>query len=599
MEKLDLSTHAKDIKDSYEKVVNGAAERYTIFTVDKASLLTASEVVDGEIVDFVEEFEDGKVQFGLAKVSAPGSDVKKLVLLGWCPDNSPLKSKISFGANFGEVAKVLRGYHVQITARDRDDLDVESILKTVSDAAGARYSIQSLKTGFKPTSASKPAAPVKPVQATKPTVSPIVPKPAPVAPKPVPTVSKEDDDEWDGEEESEVRDFQEKPLKTIPGAYKPVKVDIDTLRKGKSDTTSSTPKVVEPAVEEPKEKPEPKTLEDRMKSYTLNDSDGRLSSLPKPKPSGTVTSRYHEVKTASFGTKPPAPMKFNDKDRLVGGLNKNFGDNNGKTPAQIWAEKHGQYKQVETNDEPVNKNEIESDYVVVPSKVPTHDDDEEVEEEEEQELTPAPPPPVRNIPPPRALSPEPESEPELEPEAEEEPEPEVEEPALEPEPEPVAAPSLPTRSLEPEPAAPSLPTRQALEPLAVSIKAIAEYEYTKDEDNEIGFGEGDLIVDIEFIDDDWWSGKNSQTGESGLFPSSYVNIIKDDEEPKSEPKAEAKESSGKTAVAEYDYDATEDNELTFKEGDVITDIEFIDEDWWLGSLNGKRNLFPANYVSLQ
>lgn len=39
-------------------------------------------------------------------------------------------------------------------------------------------------------------------------------------------------------------------------------------------------------------------------------------------------------------------------------------------------------------------------------------------------------------------------------------------------------------------------------------------------------------------------------------------------------------------------------ELTFNEGDVITDIDFPDEDWWIGHFNGQQGLFPANYVQL-
>ena len=39
-----------------------------------------------------------------------------------------------------------------------------------------------------------------------------------------------------------------------------------------------------------------------------------------------------------------------------------------------------------------------------------------------------------------------------------------------------------------------------------------------------------------------------------------------------------------------------DDELTFKEGDTITNIEIIDEGWWRGSCNGAYGLFPANYV---
>lgn len=41
------------------------------------------------------------------------------------------------------------------------------------------------------------------------------------------------------------------------------------------------------------------------------------------------------------------------------------------------------------------------------------------------------------------------------------------------------------------------------------------------------------------------------------------------------------------------YDASEDNELSFKEGDQITDIEKIDPDWWQGKCNGQEGLFPG------
>ena len=39
-------------------------------------------------------------------------------------------------------------------------------------------------------------------------------------------------------------------------------------------------------------------------------------------------------------------------------------------------------------------------------------------------------------------------------------------------------------------------------------------------------------------------------------------------------------------------------ELTFNEGEVITDIDFPDEDWWIGHIHGQQGLFPANYVQL-
>jgi hypothetical protein len=41
------------------------------------------------------------------------------------------------------------------------------------------------------------------------------------------------------------------------------------------------------------------------------------------------------------------------------------------------------------------------------------------------------------------------------------------------------------------------------------------------------------------------------------------------------------------------YDAAEDNELSFKEGDRITEIDKVDENWWQGKANGATGLFPG------
>lgn len=47
----------------------------------------------------------------------------------------------------------------------------------------------------------------------------------------------------------------------------------------------------------------------------------------------------------------------------------------------------------------------------------------------------------------------------------------------------------------------------------------------------------------------------------------------------------------------YDYDAEEDNELTLREGEVIEQLEQVDPGWWeASSLNGKRGLFPCEFV---
>jgi hypothetical protein len=48
--------------------------------------------------------------------------------------------------------------------------------------------------------------------------------------------------------------------------------------------------------------------------------------------------------------------------------------------------------------------------------------------------------------------------------------------------------------------------------------------------------------------------------------------------------------------AEWDYEAIENNELTFKTGDYIKIVSKENDDWWEGILNGFQGFFPANRV---
>ncbi|CAX42158.1 actin-binding protein, putative [Candida dubliniensis CD36] len=637
MEKIDFNTNSNKIQQAYDKVVRGDPNAtYVVYSVDKNATMDVTETGDGSLEDFVEHFTDGQVQFGLARVTVPGSDVSKNILLGWCPDSAPAKLRLSFANNFADVSRVLNGYHVQITARDQDDLDVNEFLNRVGAAAGARYSTQSSgtkkPTPVAPKPVSKPVV-AKPSTGSKPSFVPkSTGKPiAPVKPKPK-SITK--DAGWGDAEDIEERDFDKKPLENVPSAYKPTKVNIDDLRKQKSDTTSSTPKAFkpEPTEEKNNDEEQPKPLSERMKAYNQpSSSDGRLTSLPKPKIGHSVADKYKANAPGNggapvFGAKPVFGTQSVDsrKDKLVGGLSRDFGAENGKTPAQIWAEKRGKYKTVASDEKETNSNEnvdepeehhtadlakkFEEKAKIVddtpslptrnlppapPARETTH---QSSEKEEEEEDAPAPSLPVRNLPPP----PQRQSEPE--------PEPEKEEAAA-------LAPSLPARNT------PSAP--KAEETKKQSVTATAEYDYEKDEDNEIGFSEGDLIIDIEFVDDDWWQGKHAETGEVGLFPATYVSLNeksadKEEEEEEEEapapslpsregtqappalPSRSEQKPASKTATAEYDYEKDEDNEIGFAEGDLIIEIEFVDDDWWQGkhSKTGEVGLFPANYVVL-
>ncbi|KAG4033605.1 hypothetical protein MFRU_004g01090 [Monilinia fructicola] len=51
-------------------------------------------------------------------------------------------------------------------------------------------------------------------------------------------------------------------------------------------------------------------------------------------------------------------------------------------------------------------------------------------------------------------------------------------------------------------------------------RATALYRYTEPDD--CNFEVGDIIIIFEYMNDDWWMGKNERTGKEGVFPSNYV-----------------------------------------------------------------------------
>ncbi|KAF3923097.1 Vinexin [Dactylellina cionopaga] len=703
----------------------------------KPSVLKVQSTGEGELEELFEDFNDGRVQFALAKVKDPNTQLGKNVFFAWCGDGVPEHVKGNYGGYKSTVAKLFEGYHVEISARDSSTLSVDEIMKKVSTASGSNYSAATSSSA----APSKPAAPPKPAwkpgQAYTPTRqygTPAAPRGRPAAPT---STGNTDADGWGADapqvsrSQLEKVDSAYKPTKVnikelmaqpssttgggdkpdvVRGAYQPVgKVDIAALRSQGDKKFDSRPEVVKgayqpigkvdiaairAAAQPPKEvvqetEEAPKSLSDRASAFNKPTpppaSAGRMTSLPKPKPAKQFTT------PAAFGTKPNLPSQYgigptHSAAAPVGAANKDFGSSGGKTPAQLWQEKKNRERGISDAEPapapaPVASGSSWSSRAQEPETEPEQPErqPEPQPEPEEEDGTQSggvsalrdrfkgmpmpsmggpPPAPMATKPTPTSYDDEPEEEEEPpQPAARFVPPPPVATQPVVPQqrsptPSPprspariampvarnAAPPAEPARPRSPSPS----PERPSMAPAIAAGAAVAAvggaaaaahhassggveltgrrarivYDYEKAEENEIDLVEGQVVGMIEMVDDDWWQGTN-ESGETGLFPSNYVEPIMDDEdeeEPEEEhappppaareipapppPAPPATHTEGPTATAIYDYEAAEENELSFPEGATITDLEFPDEDWWHGSYGGREGLFPANYVEI-
>ena len=64
-------------------------------------------IAEGELVDLIDEFSDGRIQFAYAKIKDPNTTLPKSVLIGWCGEGVPERTKGYFTSHLAAVSKVL------------------------------------------------------------------------------------------------------------------------------------------------------------------------------------------------------------------------------------------------------------------------------------------------------------------------------------------------------------------------------------------------------------------------------------------------------------------------------------------------------------
>ncbi|EDO49750.1 predicted protein, partial [Nematostella vectensis] len=120
-------------------------------------------------------------------------------------------------------------------------------------------------------------------------------------------------------------------------------------------------------------------------------------------------------------------------------------------------------------------------------------------------------------------------------------------------------------------------------------EVIALYSFTGESEDELTMWAGDTIQLLEIVNDDWLKG--SLNGNTGIFPSSYVELT-----PAIKSELMSKKHDTLVTTALYEYQTNVPGDLAFAQGDHITIVARISDEWLEGMVDDRRGILPAAYV---
>uniref|UniRef100_A0A8C3VUL2 Sorbin and SH3 domain containing 2 n=1 Tax=Catagonus wagneri TaxID=51154 RepID=A0A8C3VUL2_9CETA len=157
-------------------------------------------------------------------------------------------------------------------------------------------------------------------------------------------------------------------------------------------------------------------------------------------------------------------------------------------------------------------------------------------------------------------------------------------------------------------------------------EAVAKYNFSADTNVELSLRKGDRVILLKRVDQNWYEGKIPGTNRQGIFPVSYVEVVKKNTtkgaEDYPDPPIPHSYSSdrihslstnkpqrpvftheniqggGEPFQALYNYTPRNEDELELRESDVIDVMEKCDDGWFVGTSRRTKffGTFPGNYV---
>ncbi|XP_036852714.2 sorbin and SH3 domain-containing protein 2 isoform X11 [Manis javanica] len=157
-------------------------------------------------------------------------------------------------------------------------------------------------------------------------------------------------------------------------------------------------------------------------------------------------------------------------------------------------------------------------------------------------------------------------------------------------------------------------------------EAIAKYNFSADTNVELSLRKGDRVILLKRVDQNWYEGKIPGTNRQGIFPVSYVEVVKKNTSKGAEDYPDPPiphsyssdrihsfssnkpqrpvftheniQGGGEPFQALYNYAPRNEDELELRESDVIDVMEKCDDGWFVGTSRRTKffGTFPGNYV---
>ncbi|XP_054975333.1 sorbin and SH3 domain-containing protein 1 isoform X50 [Sorex araneus] len=158
-------------------------------------------------------------------------------------------------------------------------------------------------------------------------------------------------------------------------------------------------------------------------------------------------------------------------------------------------------------------------------------------------------------------------------------------------------------------------------------EAIAKFNFNGDTQVEMSFRKGERITLLRQVDENWYEGRIPGTSRQGIFPITYVDVLKRPlvkhpvdyiDLPFSSPSRSTAASPQQPQAQQrrvtpdrnqtsqdlfsyqalYSYIPQNDDELELRDGDIVDVMEKCDDGWFVGTSRRTRQFgtFPGNYV---